>query len=1089
LRFQRIFVERGGVRLLGRKFMPRILRRTVAIVVLLTTWALLGSDRAPLPVTMGEAVAGPPNYASPSEHASRSGTDKPQHDLSSLRTLTKVILYVKENYVDPKRVKPREMMVQALEYVEKAVPDVLVEGTAESGRIRVNVNGKNREFDIGHIDSLWKMSFTLKDVFEFISENMRPMEDTRDVEYAAVNGMLSTLDPHSVLLRPEIFREMKLSTKGEFGGLGFVIQMKEGNLTVVRVLPKTPAYRAGIKKDDVIRKIEEESTVNMDLNEAVSKLRGPVDSKVTITLDRKGWERPQVMTITRATITIESVQSKLLAGNVGYVRLKNFQGNTTRDLQAAIEDLAQHAKGDGGLKGLVLDLRGNPGGLLEQAIQVSDQFLSNGTIVSTVGFSDKLREEKKARRDPNDDKLPMAVLVNSGSASASEIVAGALKNLNRAVIIGRQTFGKGSVQVLYDFPDDSALKLTIAKYLTPGDVSIQEVGIVPDILLLPARVTKERVNVFAPRKSVGEADLEGHFGNSDSKAAAKKREEVLARGEKPSFELKYLKEDVKQTDASAKQQLAEEGRPPKKDLKKAPHPLLDIEIDVGGSLEDLDDQLDAEAQDEIKEDFEVLFARDFVLKVPFIERDKMLKQGRAFLDGKRGEEEQRIQKAIELLGLDWSQGARPQSPQLAATLLPLNGQSITAGEVVELELVVENKGHEPLKRVRAWTESDNPYLDRREFLLGGVPSGEKRSWKVPVKLPKDLLSRRDDVTVKLVDDQGALPGTVVAELNFVELPRPAFAFSWQINDRCKECNGDGIAERGEQIELILDVKNTGTGKALDSFAQIKNAADENIFIEKGRFKLGELQPGETKSARFLLEVKKPYRGNSFGLKLAIIDEPLEEFTSEKLDVPVAPEPLAVEARRTTLRTSSAIELFAAPTEKPRAIAKLPKGAALQATAKVGAWWRVDLGEDRFAFVPTSEVKEQRVAKVPPLKDAQLVVARQPPEIELSADLSKGGIVADGERYSLSGVVTDSRDILDVYVLVNDQKVYFKGTPVGDEAATHKVKFNTEFPLKEGNNTVTVVARESEEFASRRTLVIRRRPAAVAQQQKPAHAHP
>ncbi|HYX90597.1 MAG TPA: MXAN_5808 family serine peptidase, partial [Myxococcaceae bacterium] len=1055
--------------------MPRILRRTAAIAVLLTTWALLGSDRAPLPVTMGEAVAGPPSYAAPSERAARSGSDKPQHDLSSLRTLTKVILYVKENYVDPKRVKPREMMVAALEYVEKAVPDVLVEGTAESGKIRVNVNGKIREFDISHIDSLWKMSFTLKDVFEFISENMRPMEDTRDVEYAAVNGMLSTLDPHSVLLRPEVFREMKLSTKGEFGGLGFVIQMKEGNLTVVRVLPKTPAYRAGIKKDDVIRKIEEESTVNMDLNEAVSKLRGPVDSKVTITVDRKGWEKPQVMTITRATITIESVQSKLLAGNVGYVRLKNFQGNTTRDLQTALDELGQQAKGDGGLKGVVLDLRGNPGGLLEQAIQVSDQFLSSGTIVSTVGFSDKLREEKKARRDPNDDKYPVAVLVNSGSASASEIVAGALKNLNRAVIIGRQTFGKGSVQVLYDFPDDSALKLTIAKYLTPGDVSIQEVGIVPDILLLPARVTKERVNVFSPRKSVGEADLEGHFGNSDSKAAAKKREEVLARGEKPSFELKYLKEDVKQTDASAKQQLAEEGRlPAKRDLKKG-RPLLDIDIDTGGSLEDLDDQLDAEAQDEIKEDFEVLFARDFVLKAPFTERDKMLKQGRTFLDGKRADEEQRIQKAVELLGLDWSPGPRPQSPQLAATLLPQNGHSINAGDTVDLELLVENKGQEPLKRVRAWTESDNPYLDRREFLLGGIPPGERRSWKVPVKLPKDLLSRRDDVTVKLVDDQGALPGTVVGELNFVALPRPAFAFNWQILDRCKECNGDGVAERGEQIELVLDVKNTGAGKALDSFAQIKNAADENIFIEKGRFKLGELEPGETKTARFVLEVKKPYRGNSFGLKLAIIDEPLEEFTSEKLDVPVAPEPLAVEQRHATLRNNAPVDLFASPTEKARTIAKLPKGTALQATAKVGAWWRVDLGEDRFAFVPTSEVKEQRAAKVPPLKDAQLVVARQPPEIELSVDTSKGGIVADGERFTLSGVVTDPRDILDVYILVNDQKVYFKGTPVGDEAATHKVKFSTDFPLKEGNNTVTVVARESEDFASRRTLVIRRRP--------------
>jgi carboxyl-terminal processing protease len=239
----------------------------------------------------------------------------------------------------------------------------------------------------------------------------------------------------------------------------------------------------------------------------------------------------------------------------------------------------------------------------------------------------------------------------------------------------------------------------------------------------------------------------------------------------------------------------------------------------------------------------------------------------------------------------------------------------------------------------------------------------------------------------------------------------------------------------------------------------------------------------------VLEVKKPYRGTDFGLKLAIIDEPLEEFTTEKLQIPLAPEPLAVESRRTALRTNAPVELFAAPTEKPRAIAKLPKGATLQATAKVGGWWRIDLTEDRFAFVPTSEVKEQRVPKVPPLKDAQLVMGRTPPEIELSADVSKGGIVTDGDRFTLSGVVTDPHDILDVYVLVNDQKVFFKANPVRDDTATRRVKFSTEFPLKEGNNTVTVVARESEEFAARKTVMIRRRPAAVAQQHKLLPAQP
>ncbi|XXF76653.1 MXAN_5808 family serine peptidase [Myxococcaceae bacterium GXIMD 01537] len=1062
--------------------MPRMLRRIVAVLVLLGAWALVGSDRAPLPLTMAAAQAGQAGWDG--SLASAKG-EKPPHELSALRVFTKVILYVKDNYVDPKRVKPKEMMIAALEYVEKSVPDVLVEGNAETGKLSLNVNGKQREFDIGHVDSLWKMSFTLKDVFDFIAKNMRPIEDTRDIEYAAVNGMLSTLDPHSVLLRPELYREMKLSTKGEFGGLGFVIQMKEGNLTVVKVLPKTPAHRAGIQKDDIIRKIGEESTVNMDLNEAVSKLRGPVDSKVGITVDRKGWEKPRVMSLGRAMISIESVQHKLLASNVGYVRLKNFQGNTTRDLEAALTEMRQQALAKGGpMKGLVLDLRGNPGGLLEQAIQVSDTFISSGTIVSTVGLSDKLREEKRAHPAEGEDAYPIAVLVNSGSASASEIVAGALKNLNRAVIIGRQTFGKGSVQVLYDFPDDSALKLTIAKYLTPGDVSIQEVGIVPDIQLVPTRVTAERINVFAPRRSMGEADLDQHFGNPESASVAKKREDVLGR-EKPLESLNYLKVDEKKPQVAS----VEEGKTgavdPKSPKDSAPHgsrdPLLDV--DVGGQSEDLDDQLDAESQDEIKEDFEVQFARDFVLKAPAGNRQQQLQQGKAFLEQKRREEEQRINTAIAGLGVDWSAGPTPKNVNLETRFSPGMDAKVRAGEMLEMVLTAENKGTEPLKRVRAWTESDNPFLDRREFVFGAIAPGEKKSWKVHVRMPKDLTSRRDDVTVKLVDDHGALPEKLVSEINFVELPRPAFAFDWQVLDDCESCNGDGVIQRGEDVTLLLDVTNTGTGPALDSFAQIKNGADANIFIEKGRFKLGDLAVGQTKTARFQLEVKKGYKGETFPLKLAILDEPLEEFVAEKLQVPVSDVPVAtLEAKKSVVRVNEKSELLATPQAGARTVARVTHPAVLTTTAITKGFYKVELEKDRFAFARAADVREVKSGKPTGLKGLELVAARQPPRISLELDPSAGGVVANGDKYSLSGTVTDATGLLDVYILVNDQKVFFKGVDTKDaKSGSRTLKFATDFALKEGNNNVLIVARETPDFASRRTLVIRRRPAAMAQQ--------
>ncbi len=1054
------------------------LRRALLVTALLVAWALVGSDRAPLPLTISDAMAAP----------SRGGDDldekvgKQQHDLSAMRVFSKVIIYVKDNYVDPRRVKPKEMMVSALELVEKQVPDVMVDGNADSGKLKLNVNGKLKEFDISHVDSLWKMSFTLRDVFDFISRNMRPVEDTRDIEYAAINGMLQTLDPHSVLLKPEMYREMKLTTKGEFGGLGFVIQMKEGNLTVVKVLPKTPAFRAGIKKDDNITKIGEESTVNMDLNEAVSKLRGPVDSRVTITIARKSWDKPQVMTLTRALINIESVQSKLLAQNVGYVRLKNFQGNTTRHLQQALTELDGEARQKGspnGMRGLVLDLRGNPGGLLDQAIQVSDLFVSDGTIVATVGLSDKLREEKKAHADEGDDAYPIAVLVNAGSASASEIVAGALKNLNRSVIIGRQTFGKGSVQVLYDFPDESALKLTIAKYLTPGDISIQEVGIVPDIELIPTRVTKDRIDLFAPRKTMGEADLEHHFSNPSNAQAVKKREDLVLR-EKPSMSLKYLKE-------SEKEKVAKEAAEKKEDKQKeaalkdakGKKPGKNPMTDIDETPEELDDQLDAESQDEVREDFEVSFARDYVLTAPFTRRDKMLEGGKAFVQDRTRSEDERIAAAISALGIDWSKGDSAKSPQLAGSLKPGADKKIAAGETVSLEVTAENKGAETIKRLRAWTESENGWLDRREFLFGALKPGEKKSWTVQVKMPKDIISRRDGVTVKFQDDQRVLEDTVAGELSFVEAVRPSFAFNYQVLDNCDGCNGDGLVQRGESLTLLLDVTNVGSGKAQDTFATIKNAGDQNIFIEKGRFKLGELAPGETKTARFNLQVKRGWKGKDFPLRMAVIDEPLEEYTAEKLQIPVAGEdapPVAFEVKKGTVKLGDKTDLLPSADPNAKPIARLPKGGVFNEVARGGQVSVIQWDQDRVAFVRLADVKDAKGAKAAAPKEIAYVAMREPPQISLSVDPQAGGVVTDGDRFTLSAVI-NSPVLLDAYVLVNDQKVFFRAA---DPAEEGKMKFTTDFTLKEGNNYVTVFARESQEFLGRKTVLVRRRPVAVAQ---------
>ena len=968
--------------------------------------------------------------------------------------MSKVINYVKENYVDPKRIKPKEMMLGALEAIEQAVPEVIIEGTPESSSVKVTVGTASRDFDLTRLDSLWKMSYNFKDIFDFIEKNMKPIDEPREVEYAAINGALQTLDPHSMLLRPEQYMEMKTTTKGEFGGLGFVVQMKEGILTVVRVLPKTPAARSGIRKQDQILRIGDESTMNMSVIDAVSRLRGPIDSKIALTIARKSWEKPQTISVTRALINIESVASKLYPQGIGYVRLFNFQGNTARDLEVALQELDDKAKRAGspdGLKGLVIDLRGNPGGLLEQALQISDFFIANGNIVTTVGLSDKLRVPRPAHVDESDNAYPVAVLVNEGSASASEIVAGALKNNDRAVVIGRPTFGKGSVQMLYDFPDDSALKLTIAKYLTPGDISIQEVGIVPDIQLDGNWVTKDGIRVFAPRRATGEADLEHHFSNPSSAQAAKKREDVKPQ-EKPSEVLAYIRDEP----ASAK---ADAGTDDPADDE------AELGPEVGG---------------EIRDDYEINFARDLLSAAPALTRNEQLTRAKEFIADRRAVQRKRLAEEFQKLGVDWSEG--PSHPQqLAVTMKPESDKRFLPGETVPVELTVENRGTTPVYRLRGWLETDNPWLDRREFAFGLLRPGEKRSWTVSVKLPKNILARQDAVLVKLQDDGGAVAEMDLGVVSMNELPRPKFGYGWTLIDACAACNQDGRAQRGETVSVAVDVTNNGPGKAYEVAAVVRNGSDANIFLETGRFKLGEMAPGETKTARFNIEVKPAYKADDFVLKLSVLDEKLDEYMVDNLKIPVTKEagPTINKRSPSLVRLAAKTPLYASVDEK-RVFATLTKPAVVTETGREGKLVRVDVGGDRFAFVRQSDVKPEaahsKQAKPAPLKDLAYVPVETPAVISLNVDSVKGGLSSSGEKFTLSGTLT-GKHVQDFYVAVNNRKVLYRArTPEDGDV----LKFTADVPLKENQNFVRVVARSSQDYFTQRVLLVRRPPSAVAQ---------
>ena len=329
----------------------------------------------------------------------------------------------------------------------------------------------------GHATETYEELKTFSEVLTQVQKSYVDETKVKDLVQGAIRGMLSTLDPHSAYMTPEMYKEMQVETKGEFGGVGIQIGVKENRLAVIAPIEGTPAYRAGVKAGDFITKVNDETTKDLTLMDAVQKMRGPKGSKVNLTIQRDGTPDPLQFTLVRDTIKIESVKSKVL-DNIGYVRLTQFQESTGRDLSKVLKQFK-----DQKLQSTILDLRNNPGGLLTSAVEVSEQFLPGGKlVVYTKGRESKKDEWISKGKDQMDDS-PMIVLVNEGSASASEIVAGALQDYGRAVIVGTTSFGKGSVQTILPLGDGSGLRLTTAKYYTPKGRSIQSTGITPDIVV------------------------------------------------------------------------------------------------------------------------------------------------------------------------------------------------------------------------------------------------------------------------------------------------------------------------------------------------------------------------------------------------------------------------------------------------------------------------------------------------------------------------------------------------------------------------------------------------------------------------------
>lgn len=981
----------------------------------------------------------------PDRHAEAATDDVPaaspadDYDLRDLKLLTKCVGYIRNNYVDPSRVDPRQMLLASLEDVQRGVAELLVEparrDTGEIVSVRVTVDKSAQEFRLDRVDDLYEMTWKLRDIFEFVNRHLPSDVSRADIEYAAVNGMLSTLDPHSILLAPEVYDDTKVGTTGKFGGLGIIISNRNGDLTIVTVLRDTPAWESGVKKGDRIVQIDEESTVNMTLNDAVNRLRGEVDTDVTVLIARDGWKEPRPFRITRREIKIESVQSRDVGQGVGYVRIKNFQANTFDDLEAHMRRLEEQ----GSLKkGLVLDLRDDPGGLLEQAIKVSDAFLSSGTIVTTVAQGARTRDEKKATQAGTRDELPLVVLVNNGSASASEIVTGALKNNNRAVVVGDQTFGKGSVQVLYELKDErgreAALKLTIAQYLTPGDQSIQSVGVVPDIETYPVTIETDDIDLYVSAKDLrGEKDLDNHLEHARAKAGL------------PVDMVKYYVPPEQESEDGAKEDEA------------------------------------AKEYGEIEEDYLIGLGRDLLVAAGTATRKGTLERAKPFLEKTKRDEGRKIRQQLEKLDVNWTASKTPETAKLVATLRtePASGV-VKAGDELKLIGTVTNQGKTPVHRVHAMTDTENGLLDNREFVYGLLLPGETREWTIPVSVPQKSLTRRDPLSMELyVGEKATGESAAPVDVEVRGLERPLFAYTWQVDD--EQGNGDGLLQAGESINLVVAIKNIGDGDAYKTRAYIKNQSGKGVYLTSGKQEQGKLAKGESARKTFKLRVKKGIAVDEVELELSIVDMVLREFVTDTIRIPLSKDQAkTVQPLRQSVAASTSALIRGGAGLRSPTVARVAAGATLAVVGKLDGWYKVRVGEGQFGWISGQSVSVggAELASLDPTAlpaTGQAVPVWQiPPRIEIDSTSSEV-LTTKNDTFRLEGRATfdqseGSRRY--VYVFRNDKKVWFKSAPArADEPV--ELEFDASVPLEKGINSITIFARSGKKSPTQRTLLLHR----------------
>lgn len=742
--------------------------------------------------------AGPTNPAPAATPAGGDGTD---YVLTNATLLKRTLSLLESRYLEAPNLQMPDLFVAGLEGLVRTTPDCLwVPGTdARPGALMVG--RRVLLLDPSTVTSFELLGNTFARVFAFYLQSREIEGEDVDVEYAVIRGILGRLDRPTMLLVGNRLDEFKIRNRGAISGIGCTVGIRGDFPVILKIQEDGPSVAAGLKVGDKLLRIDGNATTNMTTSDVVARIRGQSGTWVVLDVQRGDDPTPLRLRIMRDRVKIENVEALRLDRDIGYVRISNFNDETLSNFRTRLARVAPHWQG---LKGLVIDLRGNTGGSLKQSAYMVDEFVSQGTIVRTEGRNAQvvkdLVREIAARPGQLIPDIPLAVLVDARTASGAEILAGALRYLNRAVLIGQRTYGKGSVQQEYPLNKQASVKMTVARYLLPGDHFIHAIGIQPDITLVPVEFDKDQIyfRFRSSNRDDGEEEYQEIEGSTEPLTA-------------PRVELYY-------------------NRP-----MKEPSDLL---------------------EEQVAGDFQVQFAAGLLTEVPVPTHDAMLAGGQSYLERTQAGCETELLKLFNERTLDWTAGHDTQGAQARVELrFEPPGELLRAGQEGALILEVTNEGIAPFHRLRAVSESGDGLLSNRQFFFGRVMPGETRSWRVPVKIPAYVASGVRQVKFNFMAD-GEVPAPTAAGVAIQSGSEPSLELEVSYQDQGPHgSTGDNnrAVEPGETVKILSRLRNVGSGPTGEVTLMLRNPARKELELKDARMVIQPLAPGESREVVLTFE--------------------------------------------------------------------------------------------------------------------------------------------------------------------------------------------------------------------------------------------